>query len=533
MAADYRAFKTPFFEIEISDPSGKSKVRLPDFLLRLVSRIEIQENLMCGEYTDPSVMTIEFVEGSREPASPNYKLGTDGLYKLPIDGDETDSQIAGSLTNRAGILTDLRFSGNNGITFLTDEEKRTGKVDNNLQTSIDGNQVTRTFKEDKKPPKFLFQQRNKIKVTWGYLESPDMRRSVTLPIMMLATNFPESGMPTTTITCQSMAVQLDQMTGKNGKGFSEKITVEKNGHTSYVFKDKTTEQVVKEIATKAGMKFIVSQNLLNSIVDKDKQKVLMAGESIHQFLYKLARLSGAYYEILPDKDGNETLYFISKQDMESSPIVKDAELLNWKGPGSILKSVNVSADFTALIGNAQKSVDENGNVQSVDNKVPERLLKNPKSSETNRPAEFNPSDPTSSNQSPTAVNTSNNVLGGGHTGSVEVSPSKSAERNNDTSQAVADEKSRTVKIDFTVVGHPKFSPGVMEITGIGVRYSGKYRVINVTHKLDSSGYITTCSGLSSFLASGGVKVQKIEKATDDDKLVQERVMKDYRDSKGL
>lgn len=533
MAADYRIFKTPFFEIEISDPSGKRKVNLPDFLLRLVSKIEIQENLMAGEYEQPSVMTIEFIEGSREPGSPDYKMGTAGLYQIALDAGQPDDNVAGSLTNRAGIITDLRFSGTGGITFLTEQEKKTGKVDKGLQVNVQGNNTTRTYKSDSGAPRFLFQERNKIKVTWGYLESPDMRRSVTLSVTMVATNFPESGMPTTVITCQSSAVLNDQIVGKRSKGFSNRITVEKDGHTSYQFKDMSTEEVVKYIAEKSGMKSVVSNNFLNSVLDKDKQKILMAGESLHQFLFRLARQCGAYYEILPDVNGNETLYFISKQDMESSPIVKDAELLHWKGQGSILKSVNVSADFSALIGNSQKGINEKGEVQQEDNKLSEQLYKAHKSSETGRQQEFNPSEPTKTNANPTVKKFSDSVLGGEHTGSLENSPSKSKERLNHTSQNINDDKSRTIKIDFVTIGHPKFIPGIMEITGIGVRYSGKYRVINVTHRLDASGYTTSCSGISSFLGAGGVKVQKLQKAQEqEDKLVDERLLK-YKKSKGI
>jgi hypothetical protein len=46
----------------------------------------------------------------------------------------------------------------------------------------------------------------------------------------------------------------------------------------------------------------------------------------------------------------------------------------------------------------------------------------------------------------------------------------------------------------------------MEITGIGVRYSGKYRIISVTHTLDSNGYNSKCSGNSQMLAAGGVVI---------------------------
>ena len=46
-------------------------------------------------------------------------------------------------------------------------------------------------------------------------------------------------------------------------------------------------------------------------------------------------------------------------------------------------------------------------------------------------------------------------------------------------------------------------------------------------------YTTSCSGISSFLGAGGVKVQKLQKAQEqEDKLVDERLLK-YKKSKGI
>src|ERR1700740_1693046 len=121
MAADYRKFKTPYYEIYVSDSTGKRMVKLPHHIIRLVEKVKIVE-----AFTPEvafSTLTIDFVEGSREPASPDATLGTSGLYKVPIsagpDGYNADMNIAGSITNRAGSISDLRFSGSGGITFMT------------------------------------------------------------------------------------------------------------------------------------------------------------------------------------------------------------------------------------------------------------------------------------------------------------------------------------------------------------------------------------------------------------------------------
>lgn len=521
MAADYRKFMTPIFEIEIGDPNWNRRVKLPDHILRLVSKIEISENMMVDDNHQPSMMTIVFIEGSREPASPDYKMGTAGLYQIPVSGDKVDMAIAGSLTNRSGVITDLRFSGNSGITFLTEEEKKTGKVDNKSQKNVQGKNVTRKIKSEPSAPMFLFQQRNLVKVTWGYAEDPKNMRSMMLGITAIASSFPESGMPTTTITCSSSTVSLNQIASKDGKIFAKRIPVNKNGTSLYIFEDLKTEDLLQDLAKKTGMKAVISKNLLSNTVDKDKPKMLVAGESPHQFFMRLAKASGCYYEILPNpKTGVDTLYFISKKDMESRTIFKDRELLNWKGQGSILRSVSISADFSGLIGASEKGVDQTGENQSQDSYVGIQLMVNPKSSETNRKQELIPADPTKTNPHPTTANFAENILDNNVSGTVNYSPANSSERLDNISQARTEEQNRLVMISFSTVGYTKLMPGVVEINGIGVRYSGKYRLINVTHTIDASGYITKCEGNSSFLGAGGVKVPEVPSMQDpEDPLV--------------
>lgn len=532
MAADYRKFKTPFYDIEIGDPAWKRKVKLPHHILRLVSKVEIVENIMVDEFQSPSQMTLTFIEGSREPASPDYKLGTSGLYQIPTEGDNVDMDIAGSLTNRSGVITDLRFSGSSGITFLTEEEKKTGKVDNKIQKNVEGKDTTRKYKTEPSAPLFLFQQRNKIKVTWGYLESPELNRSIMLSIMAIQTDFPESGMPTTVVTCSSTTDMANQIAAKNGKPFGTREIINNNGDSILVFNDLETDTLIRDICKKSGMAVIISKNLPNSKADKDKQKMWIAGQSFHEFMLKLAKQSGAYYEILPDpKTGVDTILFIKKQDFEKRTILTDKELLQWKGPGSILRSVNVGADFAGLMGNAQKGMDENGEPQSDDKMVSERLLTQYQSSETNRDPGLVDVDPVNSNNpNPAMKGLHENVLGGQSAAVVENSPKKSKANLEDSSDVGADARARLVQISFTTVGYPKLMPGIMEITGIGVRYSGKYKIISVTHSLDSSaGYTSSCSGNSQFLSAGGVKIPDAQKGKEEDPLVEERLLKDGSD----
>lgn len=527
MAADYRKFKTPFFEIEVGDPAWKRKVKLPHHILKLVEKIEITESMWTPEHQAFPQIVLTFVEGSREPASPDYKLGTSGLYQVPVEGDKVDLDIAGSLTNRSGVITDLRFSGSDGVTFLTESEKKTGKVDNSLQKNVVDKNTTRKLKAESKAPRFLFQEFNKVKVKWGYLEDPESVRSYMLSILQVATNFPESGMPTTTVTCLSTDAMFDQFATKNGIKFGTRKTVSQEGDSLIVFEDLKTDAVIRDICKKAGMPSIISSNIPSDVIDKDKQKMWIAGESFHQFMTRMAEMSGCYYRVIPNPStGVDTLMFIKKADFERRVVLKDKELLQWKGPGSILKNVNISADFGGLLAHANKGVNNNGEPQSEDTMVDERLFNVYKAEETQRKAEFINADPTGANPNPAALSIKNNIANGDTTGVVETTPRQSKQAMADLSGARSDAQARLITLDFTTIGYTKLTPGVMEITGIGVRYSGKYRILTVTHTIDQNGYVSKCTGVSQTLAAGGTTIPPIVPEGQEDPLVNERLFQE-------
>jgi hypothetical protein len=506
MAADYRKFKTPFYEITVGDPSWKRTVKLPHHILRLVQKVEVTENMMLNDSATPSSVTVVFSEGSREPASPDYKLGTAGLYQVPLEGNKVDMDISGSLTNRSGIITDLRFSGSHGITFLTEKEKKTGKIDTSLQKNVEGNDTTRSYKYENKAPLFLFQERNRIKVTWGYLEDPSTVRSVMMSIQVITTEFPQEGMPTTTVTGLSFSSIADQMATRKAKVFGHRKITSKSGDSLVEFEDLKTDDLIRKIAKDAGMAVIISKNLPNETVDKDKQKMWLAGESFHQFMKKMADLSGCYYEILADPStGKETILFIKYADFEKKVVISDKELLQWKGPGSILKNINVNADFGGMLGSQHVGLNEKGEEGSVNDEVNHTVLRQYNSPD-GKLEQAMATSPIGNNASPTAKAISDNVANGGTTGMVDNSPNLSEKSRQDKAAVTAAKNAKMIALDFNTIGYTKLIPGVMEITGIGVRYSGKYRIISVTHTIDSSGYTCRCSGNSQMLAAGGVVI---------------------------
>lgn len=524
MAADYTKFRTPFFEITVGDAAWKRKVKLPHHILRLVDKVEITESMVTSDYSTPSSVTVVFNEGSREPASPDYKLGTSGLYQVPSDKDQVDMDLAGSLTNRSGIITDLRFSGSGGVTFLTEKEKKSGKVDNTVQKNVEKRDTTRDYKYEPRAPKFLFQERNKIKVTWGYLEDPSTVRSVMMIIQVVTTEFPQEGMPTTTITGLSFISIADQLATKNAKVFGQRKKTSVAGDSLIDFQDLKTDVVIRQIAKDSGMTAIISTNLPNETADDGHQKMWLAGESFHQFMKKMADLSGCYYEILPDSNtGKETIIFIKYGDFEKRVVISDKELLQWKGPGSILKSVNITADFGGMMGSSQKGLDEKGEEGSVSDKVP-RVVLAQHTTPDGKKEQAMATDPIGDNPNPSAVGLSENVANGGTVGTVDNAPDTSEKNRKDKAEVKSVQNAKMITIDFNTIGYTRLIPGVMEVTGIGVRYSGKYRVISVTHTIDSNGYSCHCSGTTQMLSAGGVTIPPGANQADKDDLKSRRVL---------
>ena len=64
------------------------------------------------------------------------------------------------------------------------------------------------------------------------------------------------------------------------------------------------------------------------------------------------------------------------------------------------------------------------------------------------------------------------------------------------------------------MGFTKIVPGQATFDSIGVRYSGKYKILTVTHILEGNSYTTKGTAISESLASGGVKIPEAEKVKD-------------------
>ena len=296
----YERFKTPFYEIRVGDSSGQRMVKLPHHIVRLVKNVEIVETFEEGAF---NTITIDFIEGSREPASPDAELGTAGLYKIPReDGGGADLDIAGSITNRIGTVADLRFSGNSGITFTTASEQRQAAIDTTQQKNVEGDIVTRSYPREPSRPVFLFQERNQLEVRFGYIEDPATVKTVRSYIQMVSVKYPENGQVQTTIVAQDTGAALDQITVSKGVPFGRSVSTGVGENSIVEIEDEDLRTVIRNICDTSGTRCVISDNLPVPSLDTEKQKIWLGGESFYQFMWRLARSQNALFKVVPDKE---------------------------------------------------------------------------------------------------------------------------------------------------------------------------------------------------------------------------------------
>lgn len=536
--SDNRKRKTPFFKIQIQDASKKRKVTLPHHILRLVQKVEIVEAFQGQGGQSFSNINISILEGSREPASPDSTMGTKGLYNIP-SGGQADG-ISGSVTNRSGLIADLRFSGTGGITWLTEKERKDGKVDTRTQKNVQGKSTTRSHPNENGPPKFLFDARNILTVTIGYLEDPKTIRQFSGYIVNVSTNFSESASPISDIVCLPTGAPMDQVSPGKPITFFE---ADKISEDSFLFrpKSKKVTTIIDEICTAAKLDCIISDKVDADDVDDSTPRVWAAGTSIQQFLHSLAKATNCYYETRTFPDKPDTVIFISKKDFESRVIIRDRNLLTWRGPGSILKSFRVTADFAKLIGVQKTNINEAGETSSDKVNLPVFANGYNNSTQKNSREQLAPLCPTSGPNPVQPIKSLVEKLFTGTLGEaekvrteadqptkvetpicssvVEMTPGDNTINNSDSAAIRAEEyAARAITAEFTTVGYTQLSPGVVDIRGVGVRYSGKYRILSTTHTIESGSYTTRCVAQSHAVATGGIRWEEAPKGQENDKV---------------
>lgn len=509
--------KTAFYQISISDSSGQNFIPIPYPVHRLIEKVEIKELFGTGWCT-PGQFTVYFLEGSREPYPTNKEVDTSTSYPLVAPG-------SGLLTNNVGMLADLRYTNNGGegITAITPDSNGIianssagasgtfqgtfvgGSVNVNQPSSVinleeSSKNAAKLISIDSdtpknKPIKYLFQQRNRMKITWGYVEDLESHRSVIGSIAGIDLEFPENDHPKVKVISVETALHFDQVSGIFGASFFNSSVQGSTvfGEPIQTFENLTVKDIIESFSSKANMgKPIVSAIFSNIRLDKYAFNIIPAGMSPNQFFGELSKKYNAYYKVAIDpKTNQDTIVFLDKKEYNSKLLSNDVVLLTYKNPGSIIKSVSIKAEYTALSGSAKGYVDETGEIAAIATKssIPIGMIE--------AGADLADSDPTGNNPVTAAKGTIAAFNTPYTVGTVEYSPEgndpETVKRQVSGKAYCANEN--TIMINLNTIGYTKLRPGAWYISGLGKRFSATYYFKEVSHTIDAAGgYVCTMSG---------------------------------------
>lgn len=500
------AQKTPFYQVEVGDSTGKKLIALPYQIHRLIDKIEIKELLIEGGCIGGQ-FNITFNEGSREPYSTSKPVNTSVSYPINTSG-------AGGLTNRPGMLSDLRYIKDGGeVTFSAISPTETGIILDDLPSAAElGSAVASSILEtasgkspklvviddkttSKKALKYLFQQNNQIKITWGYVEDLQNRRSVRGYISAIDFDYPENDNPKVVVTCVETGMRFDQVSGIFGTSFFDKSTVGATleGDPVVNFEDLSVKEIIETFSEDAGMADPIVSDEFDAIkLDKYGVQRIPAGMSPQQFFAELAKKYDAYYKVAIDPStGADTIIFLSKREFNSKLVMDNKQILSYKTPGSFVKSVKLRAEFNALPGNAQVGVTAAGEVTGVASKS------NVQVGIVDAQADVQDIDPAGNNAiqaakgSAKALNTKFTV------GSVQYNPEVNdvAAVTRQVSSKANCQLSNIIMVSLVTIGFCKFRPGAWYVGGVGQRYSGVYYFREISHTIDANGgYVCRLEG---------------------------------------
>lgn len=520
---DYSKLKTPFFEIKVgpSTANDASMIDLPAHLLRLVEKIEILEAIT-SETCLNSKIAITFREGSREPFSISDQLGDDTLY-----GSDT------TYTNKPGMLTDLRFiersGGGIGLSSIT--PNLVGQAQNIATQATDlvgilsgaDDKVDSIVSESKVEPgpvRYLFQERNRINVTWGYKEDPESTRTLRGYITVVQSNFPEKGQPSTTINCFTGGYAMDQLSSGTGIQFynSDIVGVDESGQPLKNFTGLTVKEILEKLVNEWGITATISSEFINNEIPAEKAHVLVPDQSPAEFIRNLAKEVNAVTEFQLNGDGNDHLLFLSRQDFNQL-VLNDIDALSYKAAGSILKNIKILADFSSTKGYKGSFINKTGKLVESENQGDSKTavqLVNKGQQEGQLdtvPTSNNPVNVAQQFQEKTSKNSS------------AVPSTKIHPRTEDQAKLVGTSEARSarcneklINMEFTAIGYPSIRPGAAIFGGIGNRYSGLYSIINVTHMINPNGYTLTGNAQSHSLAEGGARSKKASKVNKEEEV---------------
>lgn len=511
-----------FYTIEITSRDGKRRAVLSENIKRLLESVQIQESLITEEQGNPGQLTLSFKQ----------------MDYLPDDKAlrPQDPKVFGELTNRSAAITDLRFDSEKGFTFVSKEEMDTGRTTGG-----------RTQNRKNEPIVYLFQGGNYIDITWGYLE-PYKARTRRFTIAKITAEGSGNG---DAVTIQAYDAVKDFAESKSNQG----ITFIENG------KKLSLQQVLFKLAASQGVKLKFDGKVINSypvgtsVYDPERTRpeedptrlprdtapkvetpfTLPRGVNLKQYLDSLADEYDSYYTIETVKvDDIEP----QTKFAEGSPEARRqfTQNLGKKQVGDIQEILvfsRVPTFFEKPIGQF-KYRDQDGIVLGYAIEGTE-YPKDVRSSATGGNSEevFEAKRRTDvlveNDTRPNFVNNEERerftlALKTQKVGSSVTSPAETPESTENYASQANDELQYFAQLTLSTIGDPEHKPGLIKVDNIGVRYSGEYRAVQVSHSISSASYVTQWTAKRKTIEDAGVGRDNLALENEEPKVRREQLV---------
>jgi len=477
--------KNFFYDLEVISYDGKRTAKLTPQIKRLIEAVEIQETEATGG------------SGGQELTNAVTITMTETDY-LPQDGGlrPQDPRVFGQITNRPSSLLDLRFDSEKGYTFVSKEEVESGITD------AARNQLTK-----EEPVIFLFQKRNRLRVTWGYLE-PYSSRTEEYEITIASVEGSQSGHGKVTVQALNREIELRRAFPENGITFilDPERNIKEQQTPVIPFQKLSLKQTLFKVTEAMGLKLIFDGEEVRRYppgTDKydelreegddsappDKPFRITSKMSYYEFIKQLADDFQSYVSVRTIND-EQTLVFNKTSLVFSEP----RETLTYKDKDGLVLNYKIK-DESGLFDspNSGFSIADDG-IKKDSRYVNQQLVKDDV-------------------KTPKRTNTDNNerhnyVLRKPRVGKSEAIPSNGNE-DKLAQQVDSESYSRSYfnTIDLTLIGDPLFIPGTYEVQNVGARYSGEYKMFGVKHSLSTSGYEIQMQGKRNSTSEGGISAR--------------------------
>ena len=445
-----------FYDIAIYDREKKRRVTLPDYLRKSLDSVVV--NLVINSETQMgNTCELEFKEQH-------------------VDG----------ITLNPGYICDLRFTGQNGLAYVSSED---------LQKGFATRKVKQNNKEyqAKEPIVFLLDTGNYIEITWGY-RNPYKSRSMIFKLVSLTSVGGASGHGTVKVTGADASHEFRELQPERG------LVFERNG------KAESLGQMLYRISKSNDLELRFDGNdisqyppdVTNGVESRyqDGVDVRLPGNArilprtitLDTYLANLARDTYSIYTIEHIKENGKIKQILNFQSMKQK--FSDVKYsFTYNDSQTDVLSYTVSSAFTAT--NAASSANTGTGEEGSDVWVDDQFVEGIKDSK----------DRQSPGISKTTSVKASKELGVKLAGKSVTAPDKDIATNQATKNSILQNFQNSISIE--TIGDPDYGPCSIRMNNIGARFSTQYRMLSVSHKLTNSGFTCSWAGISQLSGETG------------------------------